>query len=113
VYETSGKTYGYLSTFSHWGHVVHREFLESEQKGIAVVQASVRYRAMALGLCLVILDLLVEVARRLYGDRSDKLVSEIQGALEKDSSRKTYQLLSQIAELTELDDLLEIWSFLA
>ena len=112
VYETSGKIYGYLSTFSHWGHVVHGEFLEFEQEGVAVLQASVRYRAMALALCLVILDLLVEVARRLYGDRSEKLVLEIQGRLEKDSLRKTYQLLSQIAELTGLDDLSEIRSFL-
>jgi hypothetical protein len=52
VYRTSGKIYGYLSTFSHWGHVIHGQFLDIAPQQVGVLNASVRYRAMALGYVL-------------------------------------------------------------
>ena len=55
---TAGRLYGYLSTFSHWGHVIHGHFLDVTPEQVSVLRASVRYRAMALALCLVILDVL-------------------------------------------------------
>jgi hypothetical protein len=77
-----------------------------------VLKASVRYRAMGLALCLVILDAFVEVIRHLYKDRSDILVLRIQDRLRRDTSRKTYQAVAKITELSGLDDLREIQSFL-
>jgi hypothetical protein len=72
VYRTAGKLYGYLSTFSHWGHAIHRQFLDITPGQVGVLKASVRYRAMALALCLVILDVFVEVVRRLYRTHTTK-----------------------------------------
>ena len=109
-YKTVGKIYGYLSTFSHWGHVVHGRFLDFADDRAAVISASVRYRAMALALCIVILDAFVEVVREVYRERSDELVLGVQGALNRDNTRKTCRVLSQFAELTKLSDLREIRS---
>jgi hypothetical protein len=113
IYRTTGRLYGYLSQFTHWGHIVHGHFIAAEDGKIAVLKASVRYRAMGLSLCLVILDAFVEVIRHLYKDRSDTLVLRIQGTLHRDSSRKTSQAVSRITELSGLDDIREIQSFLS
>jgi hypothetical protein len=112
VYETAGKLYGYLSTFSHWGHVIHGQFLDITPQQIGVLNASVRYRAMALALCLVILDVFVEVVRKLYPARSDALIAGVQGVPDRNSERKTHRMLARITELTELNDLREIQAFL-
>lgn len=112
VYQTAGKIYGYLSKFSHWGHIIHGEFLDITPQQIGVLNASVRYRAMALALCLVILDVFVEVVRKLYPDRSDVLIAEVQEVQDRNNERKTHRMLSRIAELTELNDLREIQTFL-
>jgi hypothetical protein len=114
VYPTAGKLYGYLSTFSHWGHLIHGHFLDfnTQETGVGVLTASVRYRAMALGLCIVILDAVVEVVRKLYPDRSDVLIQGVQGVLERDTARSTYSKLSSIVRTTGLKDLTEIESFL-
>lgn len=112
VYPTAGKLYGYLSTFSHWGHVVHGQFLDIKPHQIGVLNASVRYRAMALALCLVILDVLVEVVRKLYPERSDVLIAAVQGVPDRISERKTHRMLARIVELTELNDLRDIQAFL-
>jgi hypothetical protein len=112
VYETAGKIYGYLSTFSHWGHVVHGEFLSFDDQQVAVLKASVRYRAVALALCLVVLDVFIEVVRKLYTDRSDTLVVQIQGVLDRSAVRNTQKMVATITELTALSDLQRIQSLL-
>jgi hypothetical protein len=94
------------------GHVIHGQFLDITSQRIGVLKASVRYRAMTLALCLAILDVFVEVVRKLYPVRSDVLIAEVQGALDRNSERKTHRLLARIADLTELDDLREIRAFL-
>jgi hypothetical protein len=108
TYKTAGRLYGYLSRFTHWGHIIHGHFLDVDEGRAAIVKASVRYRAMALALCLVILDALVEVIREIYKEKSDALVLRVQGVLGQDPTRKTHQLLSEIARLSELDELREI-----
>lgn len=112
VYPTAGKLYGYLSTFSHWGHLIHGHFLDFSNQEVGVLTASVRYRAMGLALCIVILDAVVEVARRLYSERSSALVTGVQGLLEQSAARSTYRMVSSIAESAKLKELVEIQSFL-
>jgi hypothetical protein len=112
VYPTTGRLYGYLSSFSHWGHAIHGHFLDIESEQDWVLEASVRYRAMSLALCIVILDLLVEVVRKLYSERSDVLVEGVQGILAFTADRKTSRMLSDIADTTGLSELAEIRSFL-
>jgi hypothetical protein len=64
----SGQLYGFLSQFSHWGHAIHGKFIDIDEEAVSIVKASVRYRAMSLALCLVILDVIVEViAQNLCG----------------------------------------------
>jgi len=112
IYATAGTLYGYLSRFTHWGHVIHTHFLNFDSEQVSVITASPRYRAMSLALCLVILDVLVEVVRSMYGDRSDSLTLAVQGAVGRDTGRQTYKFLEKIAALTELDDIREIRSLL-
>lgn len=112
VYKTAGKLYGYLSRFSHWGHVIHRQFLRLDEGRVGVLQASVRYRASALALCLIITDVFVEVIRRIYSDRSDALVLSVQGVLGRDAARKTYQYVSRIVDVSGLEELREIEALL-
>jgi hypothetical protein len=112
LYPTTGKIYGHLSTFSHWGHAIHSDFLFVEPKRTSVVFAAIRYRARALALCAVTLDLVVEVVRSLYSARSDDVVSAVQQTLARDHERKLYSLVSQIAELTQLPEVREVLQFL-
>ena len=107
VYPTAGKLYGYLSTFSHWGHLIHGHFLDfnTQEAGVSVLTASVRYRALALALCIVILDAVVEVVRKLYSDRGNTLIEGVQGVLEQNAARSAYLKLSSIVETTKLKDL--------
>jgi hypothetical protein len=111
VYKTVGKIYGYLSKFTHWGHVIHGQFLDINPEQVAVLQASVRYRAMSLALCLVILDVFVEVVRGIYKARSEALVTFVQGGLDRDADRKIYRMLSSIVDATGLTDVREIQLF--
>jgi hypothetical protein len=112
AYKTIGKLYGYLSRFTHWGHVIHGHFIDMRDDKVAVLKASVRYRAMTLALCVIALDVLVEVVRNLYGSRGDPLVVGIQGTLDRVSSRGTYQQVASIVNLTQLDELKEIEALL-
>ena len=100
LYRTAAKLYGYLSTFSHWGHVIHGQFLDITPQQIGVLNASVRYRAMALALCLVILDVFVEVVRTLYPAKSDLLIAAVQGVSDRNSQRKTHQIELHPVRLT-------------
>lgn len=112
TYSSVGRLYGFLSQFAHWGHTVHGQFLHIEEGVTSVVMASVRYRAMSLALCLVILDVVVEVVRKIYADRSDSLVSKVQGVACPDSARHSYQYVSKIAEVCGLTEVRRIQSFL-
>lgn len=112
VYGSSGKIYGYLSSFAHWSHEVHRQFIDIGPEQIGITYASVRYRAMALALCLVILDLFVEVVRSLYGDRSRDLIEKVQGVIGPEIDRKTRIMVKNIVELTKLEELFEIEALL-
>jgi hypothetical protein len=112
VYRSAGKIYGYLSRFTHWGHEIHGRFLDFSEQQVGVLSASVRYRATALALCLVILDILIEVVRKLYPGRSNALIAEVQGVLDRNEERNTYRLISSVRELTGLDELSEIQAFL-
>jgi hypothetical protein len=104
-YRSSGEIYGYLSTFSHWSQIIHKEFVDILDNRAVVFKASVNFRAISLALCLVILDMMVEVVRYLYQENGEEIVIGVQGTLCRDSKRRCYQFLSGIAELTKLDDL--------
>jgi hypothetical protein len=112
TYETAGKIYGYLSKFTHWGHVIHRHFISLDDDKTSVLYASARYRAMTLALCLVIVDVLVEVVRALYGEKSGSLVIAVQECEGRNSERKISKMLTAIVEKTQLEELLEIRSLL-
>lgn len=113
IYGTAGKIYGYLSKFSHWGHIIHGKFLVFDAERLALLEASVRYRAMSLALCLVILDIFVEVIRKLYGESSEGLIVKLQGDIAKNTIRNSRQMLSKIVEVADLDEIREIQSLLA
>ncbi|WP_257168149.1 hypothetical protein [Bradyrhizobium sp. SRS-191] len=108
VYATAGKIYGYLSTFSHWVHTIHEQFIQVEAEQVSVLNASVRYRAMALGLCLVITDVLLSVIHKLYKERSEALITSVQGVLGSGSDRKAFEILSRIEVATGLKEMREI-----
>jgi hypothetical protein len=112
TYKSAGRLYGFLSQFSHWGHAIHGKFIEIEKETVSIVRASVRYRAMSLALCLVILDLIVEVVRKIYAERSHHLVSKVQGVAYPDPARKSHQYVSRIADMSGLSEIREIRSFL-
>ncbi len=112
MYKPAGKLYGYLSTFSHWGHAIHGQFIDIRSGQVSILNASIRYRAMALALCVVILDIFLEVVRNLYGERSYEIITSVQGVIDRDLARNTCSMLFRIAELTALKDLEKIKSFL-
>jgi hypothetical protein len=112
TYKSAGQLYGFLSQFSHWGHAIHGEFIDIDKETVSVVKASVRYRAMSLALCLVILDVVVEVIRKIYPEGSHQLVSKVQGVPCPDPTRKSHEYVSRIAEMSGLSEIREIQSFL-
>jgi hypothetical protein len=112
IYKSVGELYGFLSQFTHWGHVIHGEFINHDEGQVAIVNASVRYRAMSLALCLVVLDVLVEVVSKIYTKKSDRLVSRVQGIACPDPARNSYQYVSKIADVTGLNEIRKIQSFL-
>ncbi len=112
TYASVGPLYGFLSQFAHWGHAIHGQFLHIEEGVTSVVMASVRYRAMSLALCLVILDVVVEVIRKIYAERSDGLVSKVQGVACPDPTRHSYRYVSEIADVCGLTEVRKIQSFL-
>jgi hypothetical protein len=112
IYESAGKVYGYLSKFSHWEHEIHIYFLSFEAEQVAVVQASCKHRAMSLTLCLLVLDIVIEVTRHLYPSMADGLITSIQGVPDRTSHRRTHQLVAGIAEFSKCQDLQQIQSLL-
>src|SRR3954452_19399069 len=112
TYKSAGQLYGFLSQFSHWGHAIHGKFIDIDEEAVSIVKASVRYRAMSLALCLVILDVIVEVVRKIYAERSCVLVSKVQEVACPDPARKSHQLVSRIVEMSGLSEIRQIQSFL-
>src|SRR4051812_31051951 len=112
IYKSVGPLYGFLSQFSHWGHVIHGKFIDIEKETVSIVKASVRYRAISLALCLVILDVIVEVIRKIYSERSDSVVLKVQGVACPDPARESHHYVSTIAEMSGLREIREIESFL-
>ncbi|MEN3950490.1 hypothetical protein [Iodidimonas sp. SYSU 1G8] len=111
IYPPIGKIYGYLSNFTHWGYIVHKEFLLFEDEKAAVLHASVTYRAQSLALCLLVLDVLLEVIRDIYGENSSDLIRKIQGSSDEVASRNTRALIASMVELCEIDELRRIQLF--
>jgi len=112
TYGSSGRLYGYLSQFAHWGHAIHGNFIEIDKGKVSVLEASTQYRAISLSLCLVILDVYVEVIRKIYREKSDSLVLRVQGVGCPDPARNSCKYVSKIADLSGLAEILEIQSFL-
>lgn len=112
IYSTCGTLYGYLSRFSHWEFPVHSYFVNAASAGAAVIQASCRFRAMSLMLCLTILDVVLRVVGRLYATKADELIIDIQGTSIFDADRKTSVFLRKIAEFGQQPEFELIQSFL-
>jgi hypothetical protein len=112
IYQSAGKVYGYLSSFSHWEHEIHSYFLSVEAEQVAVIRASCKHRAISLTLCLLLLDVLVEVIRYLYAAKAGALIASIQGIPDRTSDRKTQQLIGRIVEFSKCHDLQQIQSLL-
>ena len=112
VYESVGKVYGYLSEFSHWEHEIHTYFLTLEAEQVAVVLGSCKHRAMSLALCLVILDILVEIIRYIYSTSANTLITCIQGVPDRTRDRRTHRLISNIVEFSQSQDLRRLQSLL-
>jgi hypothetical protein len=76
------------------------------------VNASVRYRAISLALCLLVLDVMVEVVRKIYRERSETLVRAVQGVGCPDPARNSYQYVSKISMICGLKAIEDIQSLL-
>tara|TARA_B100000123_G_scaffold184648_1_gene137615 strand:+ start:817 stop:1773 length:957 start_codon:yes stop_codon:yes gene_type:complete len=90
IYPNVGNIYGFLSQFTHWGRNIHTQFIGVKEGRGTVLQASIEHRALALALCLVLIDILVEVLRALYGSQSEELLKAIQSCTVKDTDRNTF-----------------------
>jgi hypothetical protein len=112
VYPTIGRLYGHLSEFVHWEQVTHGRFIALDHDQTAILKASVRYRAESLALCLVVLDVAIAAARRMYGDRSDTLILSIQGTFQSEADRRIHRLVSEIAQIADLEEVRRIQTFL-
>jgi hypothetical protein len=98
IYESTGRMYGYLSKFAHWDYAIHSHFLNLSRERTFVVHASRRYRATSLTLCLLVLDVFVEVVRQLYAVKATRLITAVQGTFDRVPLRKVHMLVSLIAE---------------
>ncbi len=112
TYKSAGHLYGFLSEFTHWGHAIHAKFIDFDEGKVGIVNASVRYRAISLGLCLAIVDVYVEAIRTIYGEKGDRLVTRAQGVRCPDRARNSYQYLMKIADAAALSEVRKILAFL-
>ncbi|WP_159998166.1 hypothetical protein [Roseomonas sp. 18066] len=112
VFPAAGELYGLMSRYAHWEEAIHFGFLSVCEAGTGVLEASSQFRAIALALCLAVLDGLVAVVRHLYGTAGDALALAIQGTLALDDTRRTQQHLLTVAATTQINEALVIWSLL-
>jgi hypothetical protein len=112
IYASAGQIYGHLSKFTHWEHAIHSHFLELQEGHTAVIAASCRYRAMSLTLCLVILDMVLEVIRHIYSAKSEPLITTIQGVSDRTDARQVHQMVAKIAKYSKSQEFQKIQSLL-
>lgn len=112
IHREYGRIYGYLSDFAHWNHRIQEKFLFLGEENAGVILVSSKYRAISLGLCFAILDVLVSVIKALYEERSEPLILAVLDTLDSGPMRGTYRGLQLISEVTQLEELREILSFL-
>lgn len=113
IYEPAGKLYGYFSQFAHWEFNIHAHFLNFDDGRASVISASCKYRAMSLVLCLVILDIILEVVRHIYTSDSEALIVSIQGTKLRTNEREVEKLVSRIVGFAQDDDFVELEAFLS
>ena len=111
-YESAGTIYGYLSRYGHWEQVIHGEFLSFDDARPSLIRASRRHRAASLILSLVVFDVLIEVLRALYPVRSDALIADIQGCIDRDTMRRTHQIVDKIVCVSNCEEFRQLQSFL-
>jgi hypothetical protein len=104
VYGSAGQIYGHFSKFSHWEQAIHGHFLDVTEERLALITASCRHRAMSLTLCLIVLDLFIEVTRYLYPVSSDALIVGVQGVSDRAGSRRVHQMVAQIVDFSRSDE---------
>ncbi len=107
IYPHAGRIYGYMSQFTHWGQIVHAEFLEKTREKVAVVYSSSKHRAMGLALCLVSIDILLDVLNHIYGIDASDLLLNIQRSTSRES-RATRSFMTKIVDLTQIKQIHEI-----
>jgi len=113
IYDSVGRLYGYFSTFSHWSHETHSDFIHISERGVtSIIHASPRQRAVSLTLCLVMLDVLAEAIRYIYGRNAEALIIGVQGTLTRDKSKHCHRLAEEIAIATGLQEIKELQEFL-
>ena len=112
LYRSAGQIYGYFSKFAHWEHELHGHFLTIENEKIGVISTSRLQRAKSLLLCLIILDVWLEVLRKLYPAEAPDIILEVQDVSGRDKSRATYSLGSEILKAcqnsSEIDEILRL-----
>ena len=111
IYETSGKVYGYLSKFSHWGHAIHHVFLDFDEDKASVIYSPIKYRAMCLSAILLLLDIFTESIKFVYGERSSEIVFDVQGPAANGPNRNALTAFKRIKELCKLAEIDEIGNF--
>jgi hypothetical protein len=112
LYKTAGQIYGYFSTFAHWEYKIHGYFITVEDGMVGVISASRIQRAKSLLLCLVVLDVWLEVLRKLYPVEAPDIILGVQDTVDRNKSRATYSLGCEIAkacqESSEIDEILNL-----
>jgi len=108
TYETAGQIYGHLSKFSHWDFSVHVNFLSLSEDRIGITIASSLHRAMSLALCLLVLDVLVEIVRFLYPQECEPLVTRIQGVSARSEKRHIHRLIREIVQFSPSSEFTQI-----
>jgi hypothetical protein len=59
-------------------------------------------------LCLVILDVLVEVVREIYSTDSEQLIVAVQGVPDRIGARNTHKMISKIVKFSHAREFREI-----
>lgn len=112
-YRTAGRIYGYLSQFSHWGHAIHGVFLTHDESRVGVMNASQKYRAISLSLCLLILDMLLAVLEVVYGQKAQSIIFAVQGTTSRDPRRKilcNFMLIKAECNFPEIEKIFDFFA---
>jgi hypothetical protein len=96
-----GRLDSYLSKFSHWSFGVHPHFCAFDGENTAITRASSRHRALSLSLCLVTLDVFLEVIRTLYPVKAEALIARVQGHPDPFPSKRVHHLMSRMIQFAD------------